>query len=83
MAKTIDQLQSEAAELKEKRLLMGLSAKDIADRGGINQGNYSRMERGMLNCDKALTLVRNMYKDWLIDQEKKHKEQLKYIKSLA
>lgn len=83
MGKTIEQMQSEAAELKEKRTLIGKKQIDISDLCGIDQGSYSRMERGLLNCEKPLIVVRNLYNIWLKEKERKIKAELNYIKSLA
>lgn len=37
-----------AAKLKEMRELSGLTQRDVCKEFGIEQGNYSRMERGLL-----------------------------------
>ena len=82
MAKSNLEMLEEAKELKEKRELMSLSAADICKECSINQGNYSRMERGLLNCTKPLIRVREMYVTWVEEEQKRLKEQADYLLSI-
>jgi len=82
MGKSNAEMLLEAKELKEKRELMGYTAIEICLLTKTNQGNYSKMERGLLNCEKPLEKVKQLYVEWSKKEAKRLKEQATYIQSL-
>lgn len=83
MAKTYNEMIVEATELKEKRSLMGMSAIEVCKLTNTNQGNYSKMEQGLLNCEKPLKEIRLLYNEWVVKEANRLEKQSEYLKSLT
>lgn len=73
---------AQSEQLKSRRLLMGLKAIDFCKDHGLNQGNFSKMERGLANPTSALEIMNVIFECWVKDQIENTKEKLKFLQTL-
>lgn len=71
-----------AKEIKSKRLMMGIKAKDFASNNNIHQGNYSKIENGLANPGKYLVIIRVMFNKWRINKLKELENKIELLKSI-
>ena len=72
-----------AVKMKEMRLLMNMSTNDAAKLIGVQQSNYSHMEKGRQNIsDERYLILKNQYLKWVKCETKLLKNKIKHINSL-
>lgn len=80
--KSTEQIMKEGKLLLEYRKLMGMRQADVMKILGGKQGNYSRMERGLLNSGDRLDKMHRIFKKWRDEEVLRLYEYIAYLNSL-
>jgi len=72
----------QASCISKMRALMGLRGKYCAKMFKVDAPIWSRMENGFYNNDIALSVLKELYKDWVIKEEAKLLQRIEYLKSI-
>ena len=80
--KSVTELKSEGEKLTTYRKLMGMKQKFVANLLDTEQGNYSRMERGLLNSGVRLEVLKAIFIGWRKAEIKRLTDKIKYLESL-
>lgn len=82
-AKLFEERKKDVAEqIREKRILMGLSHKDVYECLKINPGQYSRIETGELDGTRVLKHLEELFDEWKGKEIKRLQAKIKYIRRL-